>query len=128
LSPKIDQHRIIFDLSMLAGGGEHACGPARVRTDGSAVGGVLELCFRSMSALKDHVQNGRLAIDGPTDLPEGEVVYSQPVDAAAATGEIEFAGDERRSLYQALDNGIAAARAGDHTDAEDFVADLLART
>ena len=36
--------------------------------------------------------------------------------------------DERARLHAALDKGIAAARAGDHSDAEDFVNELLARS
>jgi predicted transcriptional regulator len=35
--------------------------------------------------------------------------------------------EERRALHHALDEGIAAARAGEHVDAEDFMRELLAR-
>jgi predicted transcriptional regulator len=35
---------------------------------------------------------------------------------------------ERRALHDALDEGIAAARAGDHSDAEAFANELLARS
>ncbi|MEY2460081.1 MAG: hypothetical protein QOG30_1911 [Acidimicrobiaceae bacterium] len=80
-----------------------------------------------MQHLKAHVHNGRLVLDEPTDLPEGEVVYLQPVDKVA--GDIdEFDDEERLALNRALDEGIAAARTGDHVDAEDFVRDLLARS
>ncbi len=37
-------------------------------------GGVGDVHFGAMP-LKAHVQNGRLVLDEPTDLPEGEVVY-----------------------------------------------------
>ena len=74
-----------------------------------------------MQPLKAHVHNGRLVLDEPTDLPEGVVVYLQPVPAASVDD------GEREAPYQALDEGIAAARAGDHIDAEAFVQDLLAR-
>jgi hypothetical protein len=77
--------------------------------------------------LKAHVHNGRLVLDEPTDLPEGEVVYLRPVETNAGEGDEAFDADERRALDQALDEGISAARAGDHVDAEDFVNELLAR-
>jgi hypothetical protein len=55
------------------------------------------------------------------------VVYLRPVEAAVGDQDDGFDEPERRALYQALDEGIAAARAGDHVDAEQFVRDLLAR-
>jgi hypothetical protein len=42
--------------------------------------------------LKAHVHKGRLVLDEPTDLPEGEVVYLKPVDASL---DDEFEGEER---------------------------------
>ena len=39
-----------------------------------------------MHALKAHVQNGRLVLDEPTDLPEGEVVELVPLDEVLANG------------------------------------------
>jgi hypothetical protein len=77
--------------------------------------------------LKAHVQNGRLVLDEPTDLPDGEVVYLRPTDAAVEVDDVEFDAHEQARLDQALDEGIAAARAGDHVDAEGFVNELLAR-
>lgn len=79
----------------------------------------------TMQPLKAHVKNGRLVLDEPTDLPEGETVYLQPVTTLDA--DDGFDDDERQALHQALDEGIAAARAGDHVDAEGFVSELLAR-
>ncbi len=35
--------------------------------------------------------------------------------------------EERERLHKALDAGIAAARAGDHVDADEFIGELLAR-
>jgi hypothetical protein len=48
-----------------------------------------------MQPLKAHVHNGRLVLDEPTDLPEGEVVYSQPVDA-------DDMSDSERALHDSL--------------------------
>jgi predicted transcriptional regulator len=36
--------------------------------------------------------------------------------------------EERARLHEALDAGIAAARSGDHVDAEEVVRELLARS
>lgn len=80
-----------------------------------------------MQPLKAHVHNGRLVLDEPTELPEGEVVYLRPVEAAVCEQDDGFDEPERAALYHALDEGIAAARAGDHVDAEAFVQELLAR-
>jgi len=48
------------------------------------------------------------------------------MDLAGASDD-ELDDEERAALHQALDEGIAAARAGDHTDAKDFARELLAR-
>jgi hypothetical protein len=33
-----------------------------------------------MDALKAHVENGRIIVDDPTDLPDGTVLYVVPID------------------------------------------------
>jgi hypothetical protein len=80
-----------------------------------------------MQPLKAHVKDGRLVLDEPTDLPEGEIVYLHPVEAQVGTDD-GFDDDERAALLAALDEGIAAARRGDHDDADEFIAELLAET
>jgi hypothetical protein len=80
-----------------------------------------------MQPLRAHVHNGRLVLDEPTDLPEGEVLYLRPVDVSVGQEDDGFDEIERGALYEALDEGIAAARAGDHVDAGAFVQELLAR-
>lgn len=74
-----------------------------------------------MKALKAQVRGGRLVLDEPTNLPEGE-----EVEVYVPDGE-EFSPEERARLEAALDAGIAAARSGDHVDAEAFIEELLAR-
>jgi hypothetical protein len=78
-----------------------------------------------MQPLRAHVHKGRLVLDEPTELPEGEVVYLQPAEATIGNVDDGFTHDERQALYGALDEGITAARAGDHVDAEEFVQGLL---
>src|SRR5215471_10164858 len=80
-----------------------------------------------MTALEARVHNGRLVLDEPTDLPEGEVVYLTPVEAEVDEVDDGFDEEEREALHEALDEGIDAARAGDHVDAEEVVSELLAR-
>jgi hypothetical protein len=80
-----------------------------------------------MQPLKAHVHNGRLVLDEPTDLPEGEVIYLQPVDGRVEIDD-GFDDAEREALHRAIDKGLAAARAGDHVDAEEFVKELLGRS
>jgi hypothetical protein len=79
-----------------------------------------------MQPLRAKVHNGRLVLDEPTDLPEGEVVYLHPVEAEVGEDD-GFDDDERAALTSALDEGIAAAKNGDHVDADELVQDLLAQ-
>ena len=74
-----------------------------------------------MQPLKAHVQNGRLVLDEPTDLPEGEVVYLQPLDAIAPGDRDDLNDEERAALCCELDASIAEANAG---ETEDFAAEL----
>ncbi len=79
-----------------------------------------------MPPLKAHVHNGRLLLDEPTDLPEGEVIYLRPAEAAVGDGD-GFDEGEQAALFSALDDGISAARRGEHGDAELLVEELLSQ-
>ncbi len=79
-----------------------------------------------MQPLRAKVHNGRLILDEPTDLPDGEVVYLCPVEAEVGQDD-GFDEDERAALLKALENGMVAARKGEHVDADEFVRDLLAQ-
>jgi hypothetical protein len=70
-----------------------------------------------MTIFKAQVQGGRLVLDEPTDLPEGQVVYLQAFDAASTTdgGMTE---DEREDLFQALDEAIESVQPPADTDDE----------
>jgi hypothetical protein len=76
-----------------------------------------------MQPLKAHVRNGRLVLDEPTDLPEGEVVYLQPLDA---TLDDEFDDEERAQLREALHEGIEQMKAGQTLDVAEALAELRA--
>jgi hypothetical protein len=71
----------------------------------------------TMTIFKARVQDGRLVLDEPTELPEGQIVYLQAFDAASATdgGMTE---DEREDLFQALDEAIESVQPPADTDDE----------
>ena len=73
-----------------------------------------------MQPLRAHVHNGRLLLDEPTDLPEGEVVYLQPVDAD------ELDDEERGRLHEALRESIEQMKSGQTLDAAEAIAELRA--
>jgi hypothetical protein len=70
-----------------------------------------------MRPLKAHVKNGRLTLDEPTDLPEGQVVYLQQIDGFDVIDRVGLDDDDRAALHAELEASIAEADAG-HT--EDF--------
>jgi uncharacterized protein HemX len=74
-----------------------------------------------MQPLRARVHNGRLVLDEPTDLPEGEVAYLQPVDAVL---DDEFDDAEHAKLRQALDEGIEQMKAGQTVDMAEAMAEL----
>ena len=76
--------------------------------------------MNAMPPLKAHVHNGRLVLDEPTDLPEGEVVYLQPVD----TDELDD--EERGRLHEALRESIEQMKSGQTLDAAEALAELRA--
>ena len=82
-----------------------------------------------MPSLKAHVHNGRLVLDEPTDLPEGEVVELVRADQVALGGDEDDMDDEERAaLRRELEISIAQARAGHVVDAAIVLAELRAQT
>lgn len=80
----------------------------------------------AMQALKARVHNGRLVLDEPTDLPEGEVVELVPLDEVLARGGDYLDDEERAALHRELEASIAEAKAGPLIDADDVLAELRA--
>jgi hypothetical protein len=74
--------------------------------------------------LKAHVHNGRLVLDEPTDLPEGELVYLQVVQGIVADAADDLDADDRARLHAELDTSIVEADAGQTEDFGDMVAAL----
>jgi hypothetical protein len=70
--------------------------------------------------LRARVRNGRLVLDEPTDLPEGEEVELVPADAD------DMDEQERAALHESLREGIRQMKAGETIDAEVAMAELRA--
>jgi len=80
-----------------------------------------------MKALKAHVRGGRLVLDEPTDLPNGEVVELVPLDEVLASGGDYLDAGERERLHASIDRGLDDVHAGRTTDARQVMAELRAR-
>jgi hypothetical protein len=79
-----------------------------------------------MHPLKAHVRKGRLVLDEPTDLPEGEEVELVPLDDVLANGGDYLDDEERAALHAELEASIAEADAGKLMDARVVMAELRA--
>jgi hypothetical protein len=71
-----------------------------------------------MNALKAHVENGRIIVDDPTDLPDGTVLHVVPVD------DREMDAEERAALEQSIEAGYADFEKGNVEDAFEHLARL----
>ena len=79
-----------------------------------------------MQPLRATVHNGRLVLDEPTDLPDGEVVELIPVDDVLAHGGDDLNEEERELLHQSIQESIDQMKAGNLIDAEAALAELRA--
>ena len=76
----------------------------------------------AMSALRAHVENGRIVVDDPTDLPDGTVLHVFPV-----SGGDGMTAEELEALERALAEGSADIAAGRVIDASELLARLDSR-
>jgi hypothetical protein len=79
-----------------------------------------------MQPLKARVKGGRLVLDEPTDLPEGEEIELIPLDDVLANGGDYLDDEERAELHEALREGIDQMKAGNLIDADKALAELRA--
>jgi hypothetical protein len=77
--------------------------------------------------LRARVHNGRLVLDEPTDLAEGEVVELVPLDEVLARGGDYLDDEERAALHRSIEEGIGEFERGEMEDAFEFLARLKAR-
>lgn len=75
-----------------------------------------------MAALRAYVRNGRVVVDEPVDLPDGTPLE---VDLRPLDADNDVPPGDRNQVLRAIDEGLAAARRGEHVDAEEFVNELL---
>ncbi len=88
------------------------------------------LDFLSMrKPFRARVRHGRLVLDEPTDLPEGEEVepLPAPVDDVLAAGGDGLDEEERARLHESLKRGLEDVKAGRTVDARQVLQRLRAR-
>jgi len=77
-----------------------------------------------MQPLKAQVRNGRLVLDEPTDLPEGEIVELVPLNDILAMEGDDLDDEERAELNRDLEASFVEEEAGQLIDAADAIAAL----
>jgi hypothetical protein len=80
-----------------------------------------------MQALKAIVKDGRLVVNEPTDLPEGEVVELVPLDEVLANGGDYLDDEDRERLHQAIRKGVEDVKAGRTVEARKVIEELRSR-
>lgn len=83
--------------------------------------------MHDMYAMKARVENGRLKLDEPTDLPEGKLVDVVLLDEVLLTGGDDLDDEERAALHESIREGIADIEAGRTVDARTAIAELRSR-
>jgi hypothetical protein len=79
-----------------------------------------------MQSMKARVHNGRLVLDEPTELPEGDVVELVRVDEVFADDGDDLDDDQRERLHEALRESFEQMKAGQTIDAAEALAELRA--
>jgi hypothetical protein len=82
----------------------------------------------TMDPVRARVKNGRLVLDEPTDLPEGQVVELVPLDEVLAHGGDYLDDEERERLHASIARGLEDGKAGRTVDAEQVLRTLHARS
>jgi hypothetical protein len=82
-----------------------------------------------MHAPKIRVENGRIKLDEPTDLPNGTELYLVPaeqLDDVVLLRDDGLDDEERKRLHESIRRGIEDGRAGRVTDFDEFLTELEA--
>ena len=80
-----------------------------------------------MQPLKAHVRKGRLVLDEPTDLPEGEEIELVPLDEVLASGGDYLDDEERERLHASIERGLEDVKGGRTVDARQVIERLRGR-
>jgi len=80
-----------------------------------------------MHAPRIRVENGRIKLDEPTDLPNGTELYLVPaeqLDDVVFVRDDGLDDEQRKRLHESIRRGIGDGRAGRVTDLDEFLAEL----
>lgn len=77
-----------------------------------------------MSGLKARVENGRLTLNEPTDLPEGQIIELIPLDEVISTEGDDLDDVERAALHRSIDESIDDEEKGNVEDLSKILAEL----
>lgn len=102
-----------------------ACVVPRLRARG-CLNPKVALHLPAMQPLKAHVRKGRLVLDEPTDLPDGEVIELVPVNEIFAGGVDDLDDEERERLHESLRESVRQMKDGETLDAAAAMAELRA--
>lgn len=75
----------------------------------------------TMQPLRARVKKGRLVLDEPTDLPEGEVIELVRLDEVLANGGDYLDDEERKRLHRSIERGLDDVKAGRTVDARQVI-------
>ena len=79
-----------------------------------------------MVAHKAHVENGRIVVDEPTDLPDGTTLEVGSLEVLDDDDDLDA--EERAELHGSLDDAIADIEAGHGVDGDEVIRRLLQQT
>ena len=108
-------HRAGFPPSLPAGTPHRSCQGIQ-----TGIGARNAVTFVVMVAPRIRVENGRIKLDEPTDLPNGTELYLVSADQfedVVLLRDDGLSNEEREELLQAIDESLAEAEAG---NVEDF--------
>jgi hypothetical protein len=80
-----------------------------------------------MQPVRAHVHNGRLTLDEPTDLPEGQVVYLRPVEGLSVELDEGRDPEDLAALHAELEASMEEAAEGHGEPLSKVVAELRKR-
>lgn len=83
--------------------------------------------LNAMRPLRAHVQNGRLILEEPTDLPEGQAIDLVPLDEVLANGGDYLDENDRVRLHESIGRGLEDVSAGRTVTAEELISKLKKR-
>jgi hypothetical protein len=81
----------------------------------------------AMQPLRAHVHNGRIVLDEPTDLPDGEVIELVPIQDVLAAGDDYLDDEEQARLHDSMEWRLEDVRAGRTVEASKVIERIRAQ-